>query len=95
MSNKRQAYEDKIEAQLKEWSAELDLLSAKADKTKAEAKIEYFKTLETLQVKHDEAKTRLMEIRAASEDAWEDLKAGGEKAWADIKDAFSNAKSKF
>lgn len=38
MSNKRLAYEEKMDAQLKEWSAEIALLSAKADKAKAEEK---------------------------------------------------------
>ena len=41
MMDKRKAYEEKFDAQLKEWSAEIALLNAKADKAKAEAKIEY------------------------------------------------------
>jgi hypothetical protein len=40
MTDKRKAYEDRLDAQLKEWSAEIALLNAKADKAKAEAKIE-------------------------------------------------------
>ena len=49
MNDKRKAYEEKIDAQLEEWNAQIALLKAKAEKGKAEAKIEYFKTIEALQ----------------------------------------------
>ena len=35
MTDKRKAYEEKLDAQLKEWSAQIDLLKAKADNAKA------------------------------------------------------------
>ena len=34
MTDKRKTYEEKLDAQLKEWSAEIALFKAKADKTK-------------------------------------------------------------
>ena len=49
MKDKRKAYEEKLDAQLHEWSAQIELLKAKADNAKADAKIEYFKAIETLQ----------------------------------------------
>jgi hypothetical protein len=39
----KKAYQEKMEAQLKEWSARIDLLKAKADKAKAEAKTSIMK----------------------------------------------------
>jgi hypothetical protein len=95
MTSKRKAYEEKFDAQLKEWSAELALLNAKADKAKAEAKIEYHKTIETLQGKLDAARTKLQELRTAGDDAWEDLKKGAEKVWTEGKTAFQSAASRF
>jgi hypothetical protein len=95
MSDKRKAYEEKFAAQLKEWSAEIALLDAKADKAKAEAKIEYYKTIETLQGKQDTAKMKLQELRAAGDDAWEDLKKGAENVWTEVKTAFRSAASEF
>ena len=64
MTDKRKAFEEKFDAQLKEWSAEIALLKAKAYKAKAEVKIEYYKTLETLQGKQDVARTKLKGLRA-------------------------------
>jgi len=95
MTDKRKAFEEKFDAQLKEWSAEIALLKAKADKAKAEVKIEYYKTLETLQGKQDVARTKLKELRSAGDDAWEDVKAGVENVWTEIKAVFQNAASRF
>jgi hypothetical protein len=51
--------------QLKEWSAEIALLKARSHKAKAEAKIEYYKTIETLQGKQGAARTKLQELGMA------------------------------
>ena len=95
MKEKRKAYEEKFDAQLKEWSAQIALLKAKADSAKADAKIEYYKAIETLQSKQNEAKTKLQELKTAGDGAWEDLKAGAEKAWAEVKAAYHDASSRF
>lgn len=95
MTDKRKAFEEKLDAQLREWSAEIALLKAKADKAKAEVKIEYYKTLETLQGKQDVARTKLRELRSAGDDAWEDVKTGAENVWAEIKALIQNATSRF
>ena len=95
MKDKRKAYEDKLDAQLKEWSAQIALLKAKADKATADAKVEYYKTIDVLKHKQDEATTKLRELKTAGDEAWEDLKTGAEKAWDEVKSAFHDAISKF
>jgi len=95
MKDKRKAYEEKVDAQLEEWSAQIALLKARADKARAEAKIEYYKTIEALQHRQDEARTKLDELKTAGDEAWEDLRTGAEKAWTEVKAAFHDAVSKF
>ena len=95
MKDKRKAYEEKLDAQLEEWSAQIALLKARADKARAEAKVEYYKTIETLQRRQDEARTKVQELKTAGDEAWEDLKTGAEKAWDEVKAAFHIAASKF
>jgi len=95
MTNKRKVYEEKIDAQLEEWNAQIALLKARAGKAKAGAKVEYNKTIEALQRRHDEARAKLHELETTSDEAWEDLKTGAEKAWAEVKTAFHDAVSKF
>ena len=95
MTDKRKAYEEKVDAQLEEWNAQIALFKARADKAKAGAKIEYYKTIEALQHRQNNAAIKLHELKTAGDEAWEDLKTGAEKAWAEVKDAFHNAASKF
>jgi hypothetical protein len=95
MTDKRKAYEERLDAQLKEWSAEIALFKAKAEKAKAEVRIEYYKTIETLQGKQDAARKKLQELRSAGDDAWEDLKTGAENVWTEVKTTFQSAASRF
>ncbi len=93
--DKRKAYQERLDAQFKEWNAQISLLKARADKTRAEAKGEYYKIIEALQKKVDDARPKLQELKTASDEAWEDLKSGAEKAWAEVKTAIDAAASKF
>ncbi len=95
MTDKRKAYEEKLDAQLKEWNAEIALLKAKAENAKADLKVEYATKIDNMQNKRDIAKAKLHELKNAGDDAWEDLKTGAEKAWADVKIAFHDAAAKF
>jgi hypothetical protein len=61
------AHSENLDASLKEWSAERALLSAKADKAKAGAKIAYCKTIGALRDKQDAAKTKLEELKSRRE----------------------------
>jgi hypothetical protein len=95
MKEKRKAYEEKLDAKLKEWKAKVALLKAKAENAKADAKIDYYKAIEALEHKQDEAKTRLQELKTASDEAWETVKLGAEKAWTEVKTAYHDAASRF
>ena len=63
MTDKRKAYEEKLDAQLKEWNAQIALLKAKAENAKADAKIDSYKTIETLEHKQVQAKTKLQQLK--------------------------------
>lgn len=92
---RREAYQQKMEAQLKEWAATIELLKAKADKAQAEAKIEYYRELELLRSKLAAAQQKLRGLKAAGDGAWDDLKASLEKAWGELKKGLDSAASKF
>jgi len=93
--SKKDAYRKKLEAQLDEWNAKIDVLKAKANKAEASAKVEYHETIEDLQKKRSNAKDKLQTLRNASEDAWEDLKGGLEQSWSDLEAAVKAATSRF
>ncbi len=91
----KQTYEKKLQAQLDEWGAEIDKLKAKADKAEADTQLEYYKQIEELRLMQETANKKLAELKAASDDAWEDLKAGLESAWDSLGNALKSASSKF
>lgn len=91
----RDAYEQKLHAQLDEWSSEIDKLKAKADNAKADARLEYRKQIEELRSMREAATNKLAELKDAGDDAWEDLKAGIEVAWGSLGNALKSAASRF
>lgn len=93
--NEKALYQQKKQAQLDEWEAEIDKLKAQASGASADAQIELNKQIKVLEGKVEEGKTKLAEIAEASEDAWESIKEGVESAWYSIKSAFSDAAAKF
>ena len=95
MNNERKAYEEKLEAQLKERNAQIALLRAKAENAKADAKMNYYNTIKTLEGKLDAAKAKLRDLKGSGDEAWDAVKTGVEKTWAEAKTAFHEATSKF
>lgn len=91
----KEAYQKKRQAQLDEWSAEIAKLKARADKAQAESQIQYYKQIEELRKRQQEAQAKLDELRQAGEDAWEDLQAGIESAWNSLGEAVKSATSRF
>lgn len=91
----KELYQQKKQAQLDEWKAEVDKLKAKASGASADAQLELNEEIEALEGKIEEGKTKLAEVADASEDAWESIKDGAESAWDSMKSAFSDAAAKF
>ena len=93
--DKKEEYIQKLDSQLREWSAKIDELNAKAGKAKGDIKTEYTKQLEALEALRESALKKLEEMTEASGQAWEELKGGAEKAWHELKSSLDNAMAKF
>ena len=91
----KEIYQKKLQAQLDEWSAEIDKLKAKADRAEADAQLEYYKEIEELRSMQEAASSKLVELKDASDDAWEDLKAGMDSSWNMVGNALKSAASRF
>ena len=91
MLENRKAYETKLDAQLAQWKADIDVLKAKAKRTSVDVMVNYDKAIEALQEKHDEAGKHLRNLQAASDEAWENVKAGTEKVWLELKAEFQRS----
>ena len=95
LSKTKKAYVEKMEAQLKEWGPQIDLLKAKAVRSKADARATYLKQVEELKKKQASVKRNLRELRGSGDEAWEDFKGGVEDAVKDLKRALKRAASRF
>jgi hypothetical protein len=91
----KEAYENKLQAQLDEWNAEINKLKAKADKAEADAQLKYYKEIEELRTMQETARKKLAELKEAGDDAWQDLKAGIDSAWDTLGNALRSAISRF
>lgn len=93
--DKKEEYIQKLDAQLREWSAKIDELNARAEKAKGDIKTEYTRQLEALEALRESALKKLAEISEAGGQAWEELITGAEKAWHELKTSLDNAIAKF
>lgn len=77
----KEAYKQKIEAEVELAQAKLAKLKAEAKNSAADARIGYENQIEELEQKIGATKTKLRELSEASEEAWEHMKSGAENAW--------------
>jgi DNA-binding ferritin-like protein len=91
MDIKEQAYQQKMEAQLKQWKAKIDIAEARAEQVGADAKIKYAEQLETINEKYEQAQEKLAELQDASEDAYKEIRQGLDKAIQELSDSMSKA----
>ncbi len=91
----KEAYQQKLQAKLDEWSAEIDKLKAKADGASADAKIELDKQLAKLRPLQEAAAQKLAELKKAGDDAWQDIQQAADKTRASIEEGIKTLRSKF
>ncbi|MGD8367996.1 MAG: hypothetical protein PVG78_10155 [Desulfobacterales bacterium] len=95
MGEKRDAYVQQLKAKMKEWRAEIDRLTARAEQAEAQAKIEYQKRIDKLEDKRKDLEDKIDAFQQAGESSWENLKEGIDNSWKIFKMSLSEAKSEF
>lgn len=91
----QEAYKQKLSAQLKEWSAQIDLLEARAENAGANIKLKRAMQLQELRAKQRAASDKIKELGKASGAAWEQVKTTADKIWNDLEAGVADAHSKF
>lgn len=91
----KEAYKQKINAELGLAQAKLVEFKAEAKNSAADVRVKYNEHLDDLQRMVDTTKEKLKELDAAGEDAWEHLKEGIESAWNSLGTALSDTADKF
>jgi chromosome segregation ATPase len=91
----RDEYIDKLAAQLKTWSAELDTMETQAKSAAASARSDIEIRIAELKGQRDLVAAELQRLRAATESAWHDLFEGAQAMTKALEQAFERARSRF
>jgi hypothetical protein len=94
-ARRKAGYEQKVEAQLKEWGAKIDVLKSRADASREEVRTKYLAQVEELWRKQETAKERLQDLRQSGSQAWGDLKTGLDQVLQEMKKSMIQALSRF
>ena len=87
-------YIEKIADRLNNLDREIGELEAIADKAVEEVRANYRHQINELFLKKEELQNKVVKIREASGNAWEDMKAGTELSWEVFQDSLKRGKSK-
>ena len=93
--NDHETCKEKMSEQLKEWSAQINLLEARAEKVGADMKAKHAEEMRDLREKQRVASKKLRELSNATGDAWDEVKATADNVWEDLKTGLITAHSKF
>ncbi len=93
--NTKEAYKQKMEAEVEVAQAKLAELKAHAKSLAADAHIKYAKQADNLEHGVESIKAKLKELDEAGEDNWERFKDGLESAWGKVVSAVNDTVAKF
>lgn len=88
-------YKQKMEAQLNEWAAQINLLEAKLENAEAGLKLKRAEELQSLRAKQQAAAEKMKELGSATGEAWQQVKITADQIWADLKSGVAEAHAKF
>ena len=93
--NDKELFQQKKQAQLDEWKADLDKLKAKASMASADIQIRINEQIKTLEDKFNDGDSMLSKLKESDEETYESMKTGVESAWDKIASIFNDVKEKF
>ena len=88
------AYRKKMATQLKEWTAQINLLEARLDKLGGDMRVKGAGELHELRARQHAAKEKMKELGKSTGEAWEQSKETADKMRDDFKAGLTEAQSK-
>ncbi len=83
----KDAYRQRLDAQMEAWKSDIDRLDAKAKVAEADARLAYEKQVDDLRSRQRGLSDKLRDFQEANDDSWEELKASLDSAWTEMNDA--------
>jgi hypothetical protein len=90
----KEAYRQKVEAQLDELKAQRKLFEAKLAKSGADVRLEFEKRMVDWQRQFNTLEGKLSQLSNTAEDSWNEIQLGIDKSLADLRNAVENAAKK-
>ncbi len=75
----KEAYQEKIEAQLQEWNARINEFKARAANAKADAKIDMYNRIDILRANQEAAQAKLQELKQIGAEKWDEIRLALDK----------------
>lgn len=91
----KETYQNKLQAQLDQWKAEIDKLQAQSREASADMQIKYQEQIKELREKRADMAAQYDKIEAANIEAWKDFKTGADEAWDNMSKAMKSAWGRF
>jgi peptidoglycan hydrolase CwlO-like protein len=88
-------YIENLANKLKNWSAEMDLLHAKAETASSDVKVKYHAEIDALRAKECIAAEKIKELKEASGEAWDSVKDTADHVWRDLNVGLADLVAKF
>lgn len=92
---KMEEYRQKLETQLKEWKAKIELLEDKAAKATGETKTDLMRAIGELRQKKEVVKEKMNELQKETGVVWDQMKERVDKAASELKSALDKVVSRF
>ncbi|HAR98923.1 MAG TPA: hypothetical protein DCS11_08545 [Syntrophus sp. (in: bacteria)] len=80
MTARRIAYEEACDAELLQWSTQIVMLKAKTERADPEIRMYCRKALDALQLSHEKAERKQLELKTAKRGDWEGFRAAMDEA---------------
>lgn len=94
-NNDKNAYQQKMEAQLEKMKADIQRLEAELKERKADTHIGAGEHMQALRQRRDRMQEKLHTLKSASGEAWQEARDGVAAAWRDLSAAFQSASTRF
>ena len=93
--NKRKAWRLKAEAKLESIQADIDKLEAKVKEASADGRLKFESVKKDLRNRYSQIEKSLEELQETQSEKWESIKSKTEAALKDMHDAYKKAKDRF
>ncbi len=80
----KQAHYDKLNAQLREWTAKVEVVKARIAQGSANVRIEYHTQIEAWTTKESAIRKKLEDLRIASAEKYDSVKTTIQEAWTEL-----------